>query len=693
VAEGGGEGQATSANTGTPDVFISYASPDSAVADSVCGGLEQAGIRCWVAPRDVMPGEFYGDAIVHAIDAAKVVVLILSQHSAASPHVLREVERASSKRHPVVSLRIDRAHLPAGLEYFLNTSQWLDVSGGETRSAFPKLAEAVQRLITPPSVADTGHVGDAAKSVTTLPLPSPVGNLARRIPSRVVLAIIVLIAATLTYFVVDKFWISKRITTAQPVAAVVRPRLLTTPAASAVSDKSIAVMPFADLSEKHDQEYFADGMAEEIINLLARVPELYVPARTSSFYFKGKSIKIPDIARELGVAHVLEGSVRKSGSRLRLTAQLIRADNGYHLWSQTYDRDIRDVFKVQDEIANAVVQALQISLMGGPLTRQRGGTENLEAYQLYLRAGYALNQNTKVSLEAARRDLEHATKLDPSFGLAWVRLAVDYLVATDYGLLTPQEGYGRTRQLAQQALELSPDLPDAHAIISYVDRAFEWDWPAAEMEWRRALALDPKNAGALRFSGFLYATLGRWNDADRQLRLALAIDPLSPFEYESLGIVLYSAGRYADADVAFRKMLDLAPGFIGGHYYLAKTLLAEGQAQSALAIAQQEANEESRLDILPIVLQAIGRKAEADEAFEALSTKFSGSDAFYVAMVYAYRGDADHALEWLERAYRQKDVGLVEIVGEPLLKNLAADPRYKAFLRKINLPVRDDVAD
>jgi len=260
------------------------------------------------------------------------------------------------------------------------------------------------------------------------------------------------------------------------------------------------------------------------------------------------------------------------------------------------------------------------------------------------------------------------------------------VVATDYGLLAPQEGYGRSRQLAQQALKLSPDLANAHAILSYVNRTYDWDWPAAEMEWRRALALEPKNPGALGFSGYLYATLGRWNDADRQMRLALAIDPLSSFRYEGLGIELYSAGRYGEADAAFRKMIDLAPGFLGGHFYLAKALLAEGQAQSALTIAQQEANEESRLAILPIVLQAVGRKAEADEALRAISTKFADSDAFYVAMAYAYRGDDDHALEWLDRAYRQKDVGLVEIVGEPLLKNLAANPRYKAFLHKMNLP-------
>ena len=194
---------------------------------------------------------------------------------------------------------------------------------------------------------------------------------------------VAVLSLALAYFGVDKFWLSKPVATEQPVAEVA-PTIA--PAATAISEKSIAVLPFTDMSEKKDQEYLADGMAEEIINLLAQVPDLLVPARTSSFYFKGKQTKIPDIARELGVAHVLEGSIRRSGDHLRVTAQLVRADNGYHLWSETYDRELRDVFKVQDDIANAVVQALQIKLMGGELSRRKGGTQNLEAYQLYLRA-------------------------------------------------------------------------------------------------------------------------------------------------------------------------------------------------------------------------------------------------------------------------------------------------------------------
>ncbi len=282
------------------------------------------------------------------------------------------------------------------------------------------------------------------------------------------------------------------------------------------------------MSEKKDQEYLADGMAEEILNLLAQVPDLLVPARTSSFYFKGKPTKIPDIARELGVVNVLEGSIRRSGDHLRVTAQLVRADNGYHLWSETYDRELRDVFKVQDDIANAVVQALQIKLAGGELSRRKGGTQNLEAYQLYLRARSAHDQNTQSSLDAAGEYLDQAIKLDPSYGMAWALLASNALLKTLYGALDPAEGYERVRQLAQHALQLSPDLADAHASLAWVFM-LNWDWAAAETEVQRALAIDPTNPAALRAAARLSLTLGRWDDAERQFRAALARDPLNPF--------------------------------------------------------------------------------------------------------------------------------------------------------------------
>jgi TolB-like protein/DNA-binding winged helix-turn-helix (wHTH) protein len=509
------------------------------------------------------------------------------------------------------------------------------------------------------------------------------GKLSRRLTIVLSIALV----AALDY-VVDRFWLSRHIaserslTTPIPAAVTAQP---------AISEKSIAVLPFVDMSEKKDQEYLADGMAEEIIDLLVKVPDLHIPARTSSFYFKGKSEDIPTIARRLLVTYVLEGSVRKSGDRLRLTAQLVRADNGYNVWSETYDRDMLDVFKVQDDIANAVVQALQVTLLGGPLRRQ-GGTQNLEAYQSYLQSRSGALQNTKMSLDAERRFLEQAVNLDPSFALAWARMATNSLVETENGMVPAAEGFERARQMAQRALQLSPGLGEPHACLSYVYRSYDWDWAAAETELHRALDLDPSNPVVLTIAGIFYNTMGRWVEAERHERAALAHDPLSTYAMSSLGSTLYGVGRYAEAEAIYRRLLGAAPGFSWTRLDLAKTLLMEDKPEAAVAILQKEDDEENALSILPIALQAAGNQSAADETLKVLLTKYAHSDAYFVAMTYAYRGDHALALQWLEKAYLQKDTSLVEIMGEPLFKNFVADPRFNAFLRKMKLghsPVED----
>ncbi len=468
---------------------------------------------------------------------------------------------------------------------------------------------------------------------------------------------------------------------AQPALATASPV-----ATAAPNKKSIAVLPFTDMSAEKNQEYMSDGIAEELLNLLAQVPELKVIARTSSFAFKDEKIEIAEIAQKLNVAHVLEGSVRKSHNTIRITAQLIRAADSTQLWSETYDRPLDDIFAVQDEIAGAIVQALQIQLMGGTLTRREGGTQNLEAYQLYLRALSATNRNTLSSLDSAGVYLEQAIKLDPAYGMAWYALATVVSMKTDNVWLAPTEGWERVRQLAQHALQLSPDLAEAHARLGWAYMSLDWDWPAAEAEGRRALAIDPTNPTALMAAGRLSATLGRWNDSERQLRAALVRDPLNTYLIWNLGFTYYRAGRFTESESLYRQLLELEPGFLWTRSYLGKTLLAQGKAEAALAMVQQEADEVTRLWFLPIVLQAAGRQAEADEALQAQIAQWADTGAFFVAMTYAYRGDHDRALEWLERAYQQKDASLDEIVGEPLFRNLADDPRYKAFLRKMNLP-------
>jgi TolB-like protein len=353
-------------------VFLSYASQDAAAAQRLCAAIESAGQRCWIAPRDVRAGEAYAAAILQAINSCRMLVLLLSRSAIDSPHVLREVERASSKKRPVLAARLDSSELPPELEYFLSANQWLDASGGTLDLVIPALIESVRNQGR--SAAAAGAVPGIAvaqgERATAAAGGSKSGLGARAMP-----VALLLVALVLTYLVADKFRLSRPAKTAAPVAA--QPVAAIIPA---TSDKSIAVLPFADLSEHKDQEYFSDGLSEDLIDLLTKVPGLHVPARASSFYFKGQHTTIADIARALAVTYVLEGSVRKAGNTVRVRAELIRADNGYNVWSETYDRDLKDIFKVQDEIAGRVVAALKVALPGGvkPVNADQR-TDNTEA--------------------------------------------------------------------------------------------------------------------------------------------------------------------------------------------------------------------------------------------------------------------------------------------------------------------------
>ena len=288
------------------DAFISYASQDAAIANVMVEALEKRGIRCWIAPRDVTPGAFYADAIVEAINASCVLVVVLTQNAVGSTHVLREVERASAKRHPVVSLRIDAAPLPTGLEYFLSASHWLDGTASGIEAAVPKLADAIRRLVASPSGVEPSPIGGAAKWPADLSPQLSASAKAGQRKSRLLVAAMVVITLLAAYVMMERLRVSKP---AVPMAVAL---------VSAVPGRSIAVLPFVDMSEKHDQEYFSDGLSEELIDHLAHIPDLKVIARTSSFAFKGKNEDMRSIATKLGVANLLEGSVRKSGESFGL---------------------------------------------------------------------------------------------------------------------------------------------------------------------------------------------------------------------------------------------------------------------------------------------------------------------------------------------------------------------------------------
>ncbi len=449
--------------------------------------------------------------------------------------------------------------------------------------------------------------------------------------------------------------------------------------------KSIAVLPFVDMSEKHDQEYFADGLSEELMGMLSKVSELKVPARTSSFYFKGKQVTIAEIAKSLGVAHALEGSVRKSGDTLRVSVELIRADNGYHVWSNTYDRRLDDIFKVQDEIANAVVKALKVSLLEGAMPKAAPAA-NQEAYALYLQARSLHYRGTHADNQQAIRYLERALELDKTYAPAWFGLA-DTLVC-DNGMAggSYQDVHARARAAAETALRLDPKLSDAHLAMARILGELEWNWAAADVEFKRTLELDPNNVVALWIASN-YALIGdRLDEALQLIQAAAARDAVGWGISNGTGDVQFRRGRIPEAEAAYRKAIELSPTSAGHHLWLGIVLLARGEPAAALAAMEQETDEGLRLWGLALAFGATGRQSDADRALAALETKYADGMAVFIASVYADRKQLNRAFTWLDRAFRQRDGQLPLIKSFPGIENLAPDPRYKALLQKVNLP-------
>jgi TolB-like protein/predicted Zn-dependent protease len=639
-------------------VFVSYASHDAAIAQKVCSALEKAGFPCWIAPRNVVPGTMYADGIVHAIDESVILVLILSAQAVASAHVGREIERAVSKRHPVVALRIDAAPLTAAFEYFLNQSQWID--GGGSDAAIAQLVSAVGQHLAPGTATSPTNANQASAFHRNVTTPRRIWFIAG--------ALVLALAAA--YFLVDKAWRSKHETTAS---------------AAVISDKSIAVLPFTDMSEKKDQEYFADGMAEEILDLLAKIPGLRVISRTSSFQFKGKTEDLRSIGTQLGVAYVLEGSVRKSGDRLRVTSQLINSKDGTRLWSQTYDRDLSDVLKMQDEIAASLVRALQIEVIPEGIV-SRPSLGNTEAYTLYLQGLHALDRTDRQGFEQALSDFQQAIELDPSFVAATDGLASAYFVLGQYGFMPPAVAFEKSRAAAERSLNLNPNHAQPHVQLGNIHRVYDWDWAGADQELHLARTFAPNDSQVLFASASLSLNLGRWDDALRLINASLAQDPLSPPGYMVLNIIQLARNQPALAEAAIRRTLDISPTFSLGHYLLGNVLLARGKTDAALAEFSKESVDGARLGGSAMSYYSLGRKSDSDAALAQL-LEIQSSRPFTIARVYAFRGESDEAFKWLDRAYAQRDPSLQIIKTQQLLTTkLETDPRYKAFLKKMNLP-------
>ena len=453
--------------------------------------------------------------------------------------------------------------------------------------------------------------------------------------------------------------------------------------------KSVAVLAFVDLSEKKDQEYFSDGLSEELINELSHFSDLRVIARTSSFQFKGRNEDMRSIAAKLGVANLLEGSVRTVGNDLRITAQLIRAADGMHLWSQTYDRKRDKIFDTQREIASTVAAAMNVALTTGAQAGEPRPS-NIEAYNLMLQGDYIFYRGSKSDNEKAVEYYQRVVTLEPKCALAWAKLAGAYVWRGSEGEISHAEALAKAQDAVGRALSINSNSAKAHYVLGNLNRLLVWDKDAATREYERAIALDPFGddaASAKQNLAFVEAgKTGQLGNLINVFQQDAIRNPLNAPDFFNLGYFQFLAGNLDQAAIAFRKLFDLNSQFADAQAYYGLVLLAMGKTSEALTAANKEMDEPVKLRALSSIYWAAARRRESDAALQTLRVKFGDVAAFSVAAVYSNRGDLAAAMEWLERANRQRDSYLESIKLDPVLRPLHRDPRFQALLRDMKLP-------
>ena len=661
-------------------VFLSYASEDSGAAQRICERLRGAGIEVWFDQSELRGGDAWDAAIRRQIKTCALFIPIISANAHARTEGYFRLEW---------KLAVDRSHFLAPDQPFLlpvvidgtpqtderiperfRELQWTRLTGGETTPAF---IERVRRLASSEAIetAPPHPVASPAFPPEQTHSPADSGRLLRTI----VWALpVVILVSVLGYYAFNR---SARQTQAPagpgPPAA----------ATSTIPEKSIAVLPFVDMSEKKDQEYFSDGISEELIDLLTKIPDLKVSARTSSFYFKGQHATLAEIARTLGVSHLLEGSVRKAGDTMRVTAQLVRADNGYHLWSETYDRNFKDIFKVQDDIAMAVVTALKTQLLPSAELASSHRSENTAAYAQYMVGNRLRYADTPESNQEALAAYEKAIALDPRYAGAYAALSeVEWRIADS--TTGEPAGYDRAVAAAERAIALAPESAEGYWARGRYRYATAFDWRGGEADLAKALALNQNFAPALVDHAVVLAMQGRLADAIVELRKALTLDPLSSDASYILVRMLWASGQHAEARQTARTMVDR--NMPGCHEVVGYVALLDGNAAQADAEFHMEPVHMVRLYTTAVSQYSLDHLAAADGALSQLVKDFSKTLAYQIAEVYAWRGDTDKAFEWLETAYRQRDRGITQLRFDPLLANLRTDPRYRTILQRLGLP-------
>jgi adenylate cyclase len=458
------------------------------------------------------------------------------------------------------------------------------------------------------------------------------------------------------------------------------------------STPSIAVLPFVNMSADAENEYFCDGLAEELLNALSKVEGLRVAARTSAFSFKGRDLDIREIGRKLNVNTVLEGSVRKAGGRLRIAAQLISVDDGYHLWSEKYDRQLEDVFDIQDEISLAIVEALKVRLLGEEVAAVlKRHTIDVEAYQLYLKGRYFWNKRTEDGLKKAIEYFNNAIERDNKYALAFAGLADCYTVISMYGALAPKQTYPLSKAAAMRALEIDNQLAEAHTSLAYAMYRYDWDWTAAEKEFKRSLELNPNYASAHQWYASYLSALGRSEEALAQIRRAQELDPLSLIINRDVGMILYWMRQYDHAIEELNKTLQMDRAFGPAYAFLGLAYEQKGMYEQAIKVLQEGLEifqyEPFFMAQLGRVFVLTGQRGAAQDILDRLLelSKRRYISPSYLAILCVALGNKDQAFEWIERAYEERDDRLVFIKVEPLSDDIRSDTRFADLVRRIGL--------
>ena len=516
--------------------------------------------------------------------------------------------------------------------------------------------------LTPDGIKRTSQVSESAS------LRAKAGKKYNKI-------IITVLSLALAVLLIDRFVITNKDVANEELAYI-----------APVNSESIAVLPFEDFSEKKDNEYFADGLTEELLNLMAHITGLKVTSRTSTFSFKNSDLDIPAIAERLQVNYVLEGSVRKAGNQIRITAQLIEVKTDKHLWSQTYDRTFDNIFMVQDEVAAAVVKALRLNLLQEKELPKSKKTDP-EAYSDYLKAVHAFHKSAdKEQLRDAEMFAKQTVALDDNYTPAWLLLAKIYQIQANNGSKTYDEGYSLATQAIEKVLELDPNNALAYAHLADIEWSYNWNFTKAKKLNDSALKLDSSNTEIINLSSIIATGLGNIESAVRLSEYSLSIDPVNPDSYYNISNVYYCANRLQEAEDAIKKCIELQPNRWAVHYYHARILIQRGKVQEALKAIEFEEDRGWRLQIFSDIYWLQGDTEKSDVYLTDLIAEYSGEMAYQIAETYALRKDNNNALKWLETAYETRDVGLNEVFSEPRFRALHSDPRWIQLLDKMKFP-------